>query len=47
MLSLRPRGWVPRRAGTEEAMLKLVEKEGWSRTLDSRGDDGSAGCCEQ
>lgn len=35
------------RRSDAEAELSKVEKEGWSRTFDSSGDDGSAGSCEQ
>lgn len=36
-----------KRRSDAEAGLSKVEKEGWSRTLDSSGDDGSAGSCKQ
>ena len=35
------------RRGDAEAELSTVEKEGWSRTFDSSGGDGSAGSCKQ
>ena len=34
------------RRGDAEAELSRVEKEGWSRALDSSGDDGSADGCK-
>ena len=35
------------RRGDAEAGLSTVEKEGWSRTFDSSGDDGGAGSFKQ